>query len=78
MKVEEKFNRRAAPLIDCQPAVVDAGAGLALGVRVRIYPGNESGGVMDGRTLSMHLTPDEALEFAQNLVAAARERIRKG
>jgi hypothetical protein len=78
MKVEEKFNKRAATLIKVQSPIVDAGAGLAEGVRIRLYPSNEHGGVNDGRTLSMHLTPTEALEFAQNLIAAARDRLSKG
>lgn len=78
MKVEEKFNKRVAPLITVQPPLVDASAGLAEGIRVRLFPSNEHGGGLDGRTLSMHLTPIEALEFAQNLIAAARDRLIKG
>jgi hypothetical protein len=78
VKVEEKFNKRAAALIEVQAPLVDDGPGFTLGVRVRLHPGNESGGCLDGRMLSMYLTPLEALEFAESLIGAARNRIRKG
>ncbi|WP_219096228.1 hypothetical protein [Pseudomonas sp. UMAB-40] len=76
MQVDEKFNKRVAPLIKVQPPLVDAQAGPEC-IRVRLFTSNEDGGVSDNRTLSMHLTPFEALEFAQNLIAVARDRLIK-
>lgn len=76
MRVEEKFNKRMAPLIEVQTPQVDSGFGLELGVRVCLYPVVDSATVFDGsRTLSMHLTLLEALEFAQRLIAAAHSHL---
>ncbi|WP_274644033.1 hypothetical protein [Pseudomonas serbica] len=74
MKAEEKFNRKTAALLECQQPVVDSGGGLALGVRVRVFelPGREA------KTLSLHLTPDEALRLAEDLVREARNHIASG
>ncbi|WP_338924416.1 hypothetical protein V0M98_32905 (plasmid) [Pseudomonas silesiensis] len=71
MKAEEKFNRKTANLLECQQPIVDSGGGLALGVRVRVFmvPGP------DCKTLSLHLTPDEALRMAEDLVREARSYI---
>lgn len=71
MRVEERFNRRSAELIEAQQPLVDSG--FALGVRARFFtmPGSD-----DGRTLSVHMTPDEALAFARDLIEAARRRIK--
>lgn len=71
MRVDEKFNRRTANLVDAQSPVVDAQYGNALGVRVRIFEAH--GG--EARHLNMHLTPDEALTFARHLIEAAQRRL---
>ena len=65
MRVEEKFNRKSAKLLEVLP-VVRTGGGLALGLKVTFY-GQET----QGRTLSAHMTRDEALGLARDLVAAA-------
>lgn len=75
MRVEEKFNKRMAPLIEVQTPQVDSGIGLELGVRVRLYPLVDGSSVNDCRTLTMHLTPLEALEFAQRLIAASHNHL---
>lgn len=69
MKIEEKFNKRTAELIEVQPASIHAGPTHALGIKLEFFtlPGNA-----DMRTISMYLTPDEALEMAGGLIAAAR------
>lgn len=74
MRVDEKFNKRTAALIEVQQPVVDSKLDTFLGVRVRLFTCNEkhSG---DGRELRMHMTPEEALRFAESLLAAARERL---
>lgn len=69
MKIEEKFNKRSANLIEVQPPTVHTGAAYALGIRLTFYPVVSD---PDRRTLAMHLTPDEALEMAEGLIAAAR------
>jgi hypothetical protein len=72
MKVEEKFNLRDAKLIECQTPFVASGPMYALGIKVEFftYPDDD-----DRRTLSMHLTPHEALKFAEDLLSAARCRL---
>ena len=69
MKIEEKFNKRDAKLIEVQPPSVKTGMGLALGIRLEFFtlPGDA-----DMRTLKMHLTPDEALLMAELLISGAR------
>ena len=71
MRVEEKFNKRAADLVECQSMHVSSGAFLALGVKIACFPVDHT----DGRTLSIHLTPDEALTLARELIGAAQHRI---
>lgn len=70
MKIEEKFNKRSAELIEVQQPLVDEGPHFALGIRVR----NVQPSGADGRILCMHLTPDEAMGFARDLIEAVRRR----
>ncbi|WP_313453438.1 hypothetical protein [Stutzerimonas nitrititolerans] len=70
-KVEEKFNKRGANLVEVLPPEVNAIA-YSLGVRVQFLAGGD-----DHRTLIMHLDPDEALRLAEQLIASARRRIAK-
>lgn len=72
MKVEEKFNKRDAKFIVCQSPSVNSGAHYSLGIKVELFPVY---GSYDERTLSMHMTPGEALEFAERLIVAARHRL---
>lgn len=73
VKIEEKFNKRDAKLIAVQPASIHTGAQYALGIKLEFFtlPSDD-----DMRTLSMHMTPDEALEMAEGLIAAARRATR--
>lgn len=75
MKIEEKFNKRTADLIEVQPPAINAGPGYSLGIKLEFFtmPGND-----DRRTLSMHMTPAEALEMAEGLISAARRRMQQG
>lgn len=73
MQVEEKFNIKTAALITTQSPVVDHSFINPDGVRVRLYPAHVADQEFDKRTLTMHLSPLEALEFAENLVHAARK-----
>lgn len=73
MKIEEKFNKRTAGLVEVQPPSVFTGSvNSALGIRLMFFrvPGSD-----DQSTLSMHMTPAEALQFAETLVSAARRMI---
>lgn len=74
MRAEEKFNRKSANLLECQQPIVDSGGGMALGVRVRVFmvPGPEA------KNISLHLTPDEALRLAEDLIREARNYIALG
>ena len=71
MRVDEKFNKKSATLLECQQPQVNSGGGLALGMQIQLFmqPGS------DNRTLSIHLTPDEALKLAEDLVREARSYI---
>lgn len=75
MRVDEKFNRRSSSLIESQQPLVDNGhqPGHALGVQVRCF--EIQGG--QGRCLAMHMTPDEAMTFARDLIEAARRRLNR-
>ena len=66
MKIQEKFNLRDAKLVESS-LMLTASPALALGIRVMFTP------IADGdyRNLALHLTPDEAIEFAQKLLSAA-------
>lgn len=73
MKVEKQFNKRAAELVEVQPSpVVHCGPQYALGVKVTFIRVTND---VDRSTLAMHLTPDEALGLALQLVEAARRVI---
>jgi hypothetical protein len=74
VKVEEKFNRRDAKLIEVQMPSINTGPQCALGIRAEFFTMPED---EDRRTLSVHLSPDEALELAEGLISAAR-RVRRG
>lgn len=74
MKIEEKFNRRSADLIEVQHPTAHVGSNDAdLGIKLifATMPGND-----DLRTIAMHLTVDDALQLAQELIASAR-RVRR-
>ncbi|OHV78270.1 hypothetical protein [Rhizobium sp. LCM 4573] len=72
MRVEERFNKKSAPLLECvQPHVVHR-RGFALGIKVEFY---QAGDNCDGRTLSVHLTPQEALKMAEDLIAQSRRAL---
>lgn len=78
MKIEEKFNKRSAKLIDVQtPLVVHAGGGMALGIKLTATPERDAGSIGSGEQLCIHMTPAEALELAQQLINAARLQICK-
>jgi len=69
VKIDEKFNLKSAQLVEVQQPYVKRGPRFALGMSVEFYtaPGSD-----DRRTLRLHLTPLEALKFAQDLIEAAR------
>ena len=67
MRVDEKFNLQSAKLVNCAQPVVESGIGLALGLKIRLTAND------DGRGLSIHLTPEEALKLADDLVREAAE-----
>lgn len=70
MKIEEKFNKRDAKLIEVQPPTHHVGPHYALGIRLTFYT---LAGSDDMRTIAMHLTPDEALQMAEGLIASVRQ-----
>jgi len=69
MRVEEKFNLKSAQLVEVQQPYVKHGPRFALGMSVEFYTAQGSD---DRRTLRLHLKPLEALQFAQDLIDAAR------
>ena len=74
MRIEEKFNRRSAELIEVQQPTAHVGPNYSeLGIKLTFFtvPGND-----DHRTIAMHLTVDDALQLAQELIASAR-RVRR-
>jgi hypothetical protein len=66
MLIEEKFNKRSAELVPVMPPTVRIGRKFNLGIKVEFYAPHP-----DQRTISMHLTPDEAMAFASKLMDAA-------
>lgn len=69
MKIEEKFNKRGAELLEVQTPTIHVGRYCSdLGMKVTFYrmPGE------DGRMIAMHMTPDEALRLAGELIEAVR------
>jgi hypothetical protein len=67
MKIDEKFNLKAAKLVETFPMVKRGRTRFALGlcVEFRALPPE------DRRELRLHLTPLEALELAKDLIEAA-------
>jgi len=65
MRVDEKFNLKSARLVECDQPVVESGVGLALGLRIRLTDR------ADGRGLNIHLTPEQALKLANDLIQEA-------
>lgn len=72
MRIQEKFNLRDAKLIECQSPFIASGPMYALGIKVEFFTHPDDD---DRRTLSLHLTPQEALKFAEDLLRAARSRM---
>lgn len=75
MRIEERFNKRAAELVEVQPPTIQTGVELALGIKLTFYqlPGDDN----DGRTLAMHMTPREALTMAQRLIETVNDLMLK-
>jgi len=69
MKIDEKFNKRSANLVETQPPSVRSGPHYSLGIVAEFFrlPGDD-----DRSTLKLHMTKDEALFFAEMLVKHAR------
>lgn len=75
MKIEEKFNKRSAEWLEVQRPVVRTGkfeAGSGVMLTFHLMPGPDS------RTLAVDMSPDEALQMAEDMIAAARAAIKKG
>ncbi len=72
MLIEEKFNNRSAKIIEVQPPSITVGPHLSLGIKMQFFrlPSDD-----DRSTISMHLTPDEALQMIAMLCSGIR-RIR--
>lgn len=66
MKVQEKFNKRVASLVKTGDPTVKSGHGCAGGVQVKFFETDGS------RELSVFMTPDEALLFAELLLRGVR------
>lgn len=77
MKVERQFNKRSAPLVECQQPVVQGYRGDVLGVYVCLYPHIARDSTNETGVLRMHLAPKEALLMAQHLIAGAQEALRQ-
>lgn len=74
MKIEEKFNKRSADLIDVQlPSVNLKPHEADLGIKLEFFTAQGSD---DMRTLAMHMTPDEALSMVALLVDAIQRQKR--
>jgi hypothetical protein len=73
MKIDEKFNKRGANLIEVQTPSVRGGPQYALGLVAEFFrlPGDA-----DHSTIKLHMTPGEALHFAEELIKAARFELR--
>jgi hypothetical protein len=70
MRVDEKFKKQSAKLISCQQPVVRGSVSLALGMSITIHPAVET---VDDRNFTIHLTPQEALQLAEDLVRVVKE-----
>lgn len=73
MRADEKFKKQSAKLVSCQQPVVQSSTSLALGMSITIYPAVES---VDDRNFAIHLTPQEALQLAEDLTRVANEFIK--
>ncbi len=74
MKVERNFNKRTAPLVEIRKPLIDHGKGDALGVQVVMIPADQDGTTssVEIGVLRMHMTPQEALDHAENLITHAQ------
>lgn len=73
MKIHDKFHKRAANLIEVVgdgPTIL-SGPQYPLGIQATFYAPHDS----DKGQLAIHMTPHEALEFAANLINAARQQL---
>lgn len=68
MQIQEKFNRTRAAFIEVSSPHVS----LATEARIKCEFFPAAGGHEDPRSLSMFMTPAEALELAEHLVHQAR------
>lgn len=69
MKIEKNFNLRTAELVDVQMPTVSTKGDLALGIKLQFFRQPTD---IEMSRLSMHMTPDEALELACQLIWASR------
>lgn len=72
MRVDQNFNKRGTQLIDAQTPSVIHSCADALGIYCEIHPSSAQIQHKDPGSLRMHMTPEEALTFGLNLIAAAR------
>ena len=72
MKVDEKFNKRAANQDDISAYTVHHGPQTDLGIRVTFYAAHDSG---KGQ-IAHNMTAYEALELAQELTSAAIRQLK--
>jgi len=70
MKVDEKFNKRAAKLVDVNAVMVRASPSSPEGVEMEFF---EKHG--DQRDLRVHLTPKEAIDLAMELLSKAHQKL---
>ncbi|AJD82942.1 hypothetical protein PJWF_00048 [Achromobacter phage JWF] len=70
MKADERFNKRASPLIEVNTFTVRSGAALAEGMVVELH--ELEGG---NRDLRIHLTPKEAIALAMELLNKAHRKL---
>lgn len=68
MKIEEKFNKRGAALVEVATPIMHSGPQYAEGVCVTFGEAYEAG----DRDLHLHMTPAEAMDFAIELLRVAR------
>ena len=78
MKFERNFNKRSAPLVPVQQPNVAHSRGSALGIIVTVVPSVDVEDHMEIGALRIHMTPEDALSFALQLVEAARDRLKNG
>jgi hypothetical protein len=75
MQIEEKFNRRHdAPLLAVGLPAIHGGSPYPLGVQLTF---REPGAFDKSRWLHLHMTPDEALAHAAELIKAASAALRE-